>query len=408
VRRLVVLAALVGCKGSTEPRPAPAPGGPTWYRATVRAPDGVEARFFIGLPAAGAPRLATYKVGRYEMQNAMTFDGTTLAIPIPVHEASLDAHVVAPGKLEGTFTMAWRTWGASSLPLTADEVAQPTIAALETLPATGPALDVGAPHSVWKVEMPDSGVAKLELDQVAPGELDAMLTFDTGNFVYLAGDGRGDEAVLTGFDGTSVYRLELTLDAKRAAARGTFFAGHKLDWREALTATRAPVEIAAKVKATDPRAPIELPPLPSPLPPGPVVVELSGSWCSTCRYAAPVLAQLYAEYHPRGLQMVSLLYELTDDPAYDAKRAEAFVKAYGVTWPAVPISGPLEDLGDLLPSNLSDVNTSGFPITLFLTAEHEAIAVHAGFPAPDATAEHARGVAEFRAHVEQLLAPARP
>lgn len=404
MRRLVLLAALAACKSSTPPAPAPSSTGPTWYRATVRAPDGVEARFFIGLPADGAPRLATYKVGRYEMQNAMTFDGTTLAIPIPVHEASLDAHVVAPGKLEGAFTMAWRTWGASSLPLTAAQVAQPTIAALETVPPTGPALDVGAPHSVWTVQTQDSGVAKLALDQVAPGELDAMLTFDTGNFVYLAGGGRGDQAVLTGFDGTSAYRLELTLDAKREAARGKFFAGHKLDWRETLTATRAPVEVAAKVKATDPDAPVELPPLPSPLPPGPIVVELSGSWCSTCRYAAPVLAQLYAEYHPRGLQMVSLLYELTDDPAFDAQRAAAFVRAYGVTWPAIPISGSLDDLADLLPSNLSDVNTSGFPITLFLTADHKPLAVHAGFPSPGAADEHARVVAEFRAHVEQLLA----
>jgi thiol-disulfide isomerase/thioredoxin len=52
------------------------------------------------------------------------------------------------------------------------------------------------------------------------------------------------------------------------------------------------------------------------------VVELAGSWCAACRSAAPFLVELYREYQPRGLHMVSLRYEFSDDRVFDAVQAE--------------------------------------------------------------------------------------
>nr|MBA3818859.1 TlpA family protein disulfide reductase [Deltaproteobacteria bacterium] len=382
--------------------------GPTWYRAVIRAPDGVEVAFFLGAPAAGAPGPATFKVGGHEVRSDATFDGKTLRIPLTVHQTAVEATVAEDGTLRGTFSTTWRAWGSSSIPLTATPVAAPTPEALATVPLEGPHVELGEPRTVWTVKMKESGTAKLVLQQRAPGDFEGMLYLDTGNINYVAGNARGDTLVLTGFDGTSGYRLDLVLAPDRKRASGAFIGGHKLDWREPLTATRgADFELAVTTKATRRGARIGLPPLPelAALEPGPLVVELAGSWCSTCRNAAPFLVELDREYRPRGLRMVTLLYEFTDDPAVDAKQVEAFKATYGVTWPVVAVAGSIEDLPDILPTGLAGVNPAGFPITLFLAADRSLSAIHTGFPAATATAEHARVTAAFRANIEKLLAP---
>lgn len=392
--------------------------GPSWYRAVVRAADGVEVWFFLGVPApgaAGAAGQAVFKVGDHEVRSAATFDGKTLRIPLAVHQTAVEGTVGPDHSLRGTFTTSWRAWGASSLPLAATPIAAPTPSALATVGpapvgADAAALDLGAPHSVWRLAMTDSGVAKLVIDQTAPGALTGLLFLGTGNIIYLAGNARGDAVVLCGFDGTSGYRVELTLGADRARARGKFFGGHRLDWRESLTATRgADFALAAQPKVTRPGTQIGLPDQPelAALAPGPLVVELAGSWCSTCRNAAPFLVELYREYQPRGLHMVSLLYEFSDDRALDAAQAETFKTTYGVTWPVVPIPGSIDDFAEILPRGLADINPAGFPITLFLAPDRSLVAFHVGFPAADAAAEFRRVAAEFRANIETLLASPR-
>ncbi|TMQ04427.1 MAG: TlpA family protein disulfide reductase [Deltaproteobacteria bacterium] len=383
--------------------------GPTWYRAVIRASDGVDAWFFLGVPAAGAPGQAIFKVGGHEVRSDATFDGKTLHVPLAVHQTAVEGTLGPDGVLHGTFTTSWRAWGASSLPLTATLVAAPAPGALATVASDAAAIDLGQPHSVWRVAMKESGVGKLTIDQTAPGDFAGMLLLDTGNIIYVAGNGRGDTLALCGFDGTSGYRLELAVAADRKHARGKFFGGHRLDWRETLTATRgADFTLAVKAKGARNRVKISLPDQPAlaALEPGPLVVELAGSWCSTCRNAAPFLVDLYREYQPRGLHMVTLLYEFSGDHALDAQQAETFKKTYGVTWPVVPIPGGVDEFTEILPKGLDDINPAGFPIALFLAPDRSLVALHAGFPAADAPAEFRRVAAEFRANIEALLASA--
>lgn len=383
---------------------------PSWYRAVVRAAD-VEVAFFLGVPAPGVPGEAIFRVGGHEVRSAATFDGTTLRIPLTVHQTTVEATVNPDGTLTGTFATTWRAWGASSIPLTATKVDAPTPAALATVGAAGDPIDLGEARSVWKLAMSDSGLAKLVIQQTAPGELEGILFLDTGNINYLAGTARGDALALHGFDGTSAYRIDLTLDADRKNARGQFFGGHRLDWRETVTATRGKEFVLAIAPEASRRGTkIALPDRPelAALEPGPLIVELAGSWCSTCRNAAPFLVELYRDYQPRGLRMVTLLYEYTDDPVVDAAQAETFKKTYGVTWPVVPITGSVDDFAEIMPRGLVGLNPAGFPITVFLGADRSLVAVHAGFPSANATEEYTRVTAKFRATIESMLrAPAK-
>ncbi|PWB74268.1 hypothetical protein C3F09_04110 [candidate division GN15 bacterium] len=46
---------------------------------------------------------------------------------------------------------------------------------------------------------------------------------------------------------------------------------------------------------------------------GPVVLNFWGTWCPPCRREIPDLVKLYAEFHPRGVEIVSLAVK--DDPS---------------------------------------------------------------------------------------------
>lgn len=437
-RSLVALLALVACKRAGEPEhqvaatPPPPPtdaaaaadaaadaaaapadtpdARPRWYRAVARAPDGIEAPFYLGV----SPRQVIFKIGSREVRDDAAFDGKTLAAHLAIYQTAFDLAVQPDGSLAGTFASSWRAQGATSLPLTATPVAAPALGALSTVPGNAPPLDLltpspGETHTTWRLATSESGLAKLEIHQAAPGELEGVLTFDNGNIVYVAGNGRGDTAVLTGFDDTAGYRLELAFDRQRKHARAKWFAGAHFDWRETATATRGKdFTVKLKLRPARPGAKVGLPALPelADLPAGPMLVELGGSWCSTCRNAAPFLHDLYREYQPRGLAFVTLLYEFTDDPAGDAQQAAHYKQTYGVTWPIVAVPGSADDFARIMPSGIAGLDPGNFPLLLFLAPDRRLVAFHAGFAAPG-TEGYAAATAEIRAAAEKLLAGAR-
>ena len=44
----------------------------------------------------------------------------------------------------------------------------------------------------------------------------------------------------------------------------------------------------------------------------PVLLEFFASWCEHCHHEAPLLELLYSEYHPKGLEMVSVVASAQD------------------------------------------------------------------------------------------------
>jgi thiol-disulfide isomerase/thioredoxin len=400
--------ALVACKRTSEPTPAPPPPTPvhdaaladapvttSWYRATVRAPDGIDAPFFLGV----APHEAIFKSGAHEVHTEATFDGKTLAAHLAIYQTAVDATVQPDGSLAGTFSATW-VFGPSSIPLAATPVATPELAA----PATAP-LDLGDARTAWHLATSESGPAKLVIMQHAPGVFDASVTFDTGNILYIAGTGHDDTAVLAGFDATSGYRLELVFDHDRKHAKAKWFAGPRFDWRETATATRGgDFFLALKPGPARPAGKIGLPDLPAikALPAGPLLVDISGSWCSTCRHAATFLHQLAKENEARGLRLVTLLYEFTEDPAANAKQVEAFKTTYGATWPVIAVPGTTDNFAATLPKGLKDVDIGAFPLLLFLAADRSLVAYHVGFPA-EGSEGYKEATVEVRGYVDLLL-----
>ncbi len=60
----------------------------------------------------------------------------------------------------------------------------------------------------------------------------------------------------------------------------------------------------------------------------PTVINFWGTWCPPCRREIPELVKLYKEYHPKGVEIVSLALERTYGPA----EVKAFAQEANMKW----------------------------------------------------------------------------
>ncbi|HVK83611.1 MAG TPA: TlpA disulfide reductase family protein [Kofleriaceae bacterium] len=404
---VVILGIIAGCKEEVPakppppqvPTPASKAGEPSWYRGVLQAKQG-EFQFLMRLPAPGTDGIALLKNGRDELERPAMWTGDRVRFELPVFQTAVSGTRDASGALAGVFESHSRSWGASSIPWTATPIAGPDLTLLATVPGGAP-IDLGAESTEWKLEMEEEGTVRMQLAQVAPGNFEATVMFANGNYSYLAGNGRGDRMVLTAFDGIGAMRLALTLSPDRATVTGEWLSGQHLDWRARVTGNRATSVTLTSSQPSPHGKRIELPQL-ADLAGKPVIVELAGSWCSVCRNAAPVLRSIHDTYRARGLAIVTLLYEFTDDPVANREQAELFTKTYDIPWKVEAVPGEPEDLARIMPPGFEKVNISGFPIALFLDANHTLVALHAGFPAPG-TPAHQEAVESYRKNTELIV-----
>lgn len=130
-----------------------------------------------------------------------------------------------------------------------------------------------------------------------------------------------------------------------------------------------------------------------------VLVNIMGSWCPNCHDEAPFLEELYKAYRGRGLQIVSLSFE-DSEQLKNPTRLRAFIKAYGIDY-TVLLGGEPSDLAAKLPQA---VNLNTWPATFFVGRDGLVRGAHAGFAGKATGAAHEQLKAELRRTVEKLLA----
>jgi thiol-disulfide isomerase/thioredoxin len=130
-----------------------------------------------------------------------------------------------------------------------------------------------------------------------------------------------------------------------------------------------------------------------------VLVNVMGSWCPNCHDEAPFLQELYGAYRGRGLEIVALSFE-DSEQIKDPVRLRAFIAAYGIEY-TVLLAGEPSEVSAKLPQAL---NLSTWPATFFVARSGLVRSTHAGFASKATGAAHEQLKAELRATVEKLLA----
>jgi thiol-disulfide isomerase/thioredoxin len=376
-----------------EPKPAPR----EWYRAVLANDAGEEVPFFVKL-AKGEDRAV---VDGSAFRATLAWSGPEVVVDFPLAQTRITATEAADGTLAGRWTSQPKGFPATSLafratPLPGPDPAQRFAAAARTTAAPA------AVEGVWKLDFEQSGRAKLVVSKKGD-EVRATLFFITGNTAALRGEVDGGLLRLSDFDAQSPYLM--TADLSAGSMKGRWISGPGLNWRETFTGSpSSDFALETEIRAV-PRSRLKLAALDAPrYQDKPVLVSLSGSWCPSCAYAAPELVKLYEQHHARGLEIVTLNYEFTDDVEHNQHRTAAYAKEHGFTWDVVPVNGEMEAAMDIIPKELDNVNPSGFPIAIFVNRDRTIEGVLAGFPSPDAAESHAAMAEKYSSMVERILA----
>src|SRR5262245_12984571 len=88
-----------------------------------------------------------------------------------------------------------------------------------------------------------------------------------------------------------------------------------------------------------------------------LIVDIWGTWCPPCRQEIPLFQALQLEYGERGLQVVGLNDEQTDDNADAARLVRRFRRAQGVDYPCAVITRQIKE---------QVPEYGSFPTTLFI------------------------------------------
>lgn len=381
-----VVASLAKPESAIEPIPAdldPTAQPGTWYRLAVTAGKLEPVPFFAFIPDQGA--YAAVRNGDQILVAKLTRKSHGVELRFPIPGTTVTATIAADGTaVTGTWTTVVLE-KTITLALSGSRVEAPGPSTRFALDETAADKNPADVSGTWRLDMGELGEAKLSVKQPSPTDVIASVIFPSGNWVHLVGGVRGDTLRLSAFDSTAFYYLRATV--KGGKLTGQWNAGPDLSTHDAFVGVHAGDDFQVKrlIGAVDDH--LRIPELAQTRYEGkPVIVEMSGTWCANCTYATEALIDLYKKHHKEGLEVITLLYEFTDDEAYNAKQAEKFAAGYGIPWQVIPVTGGAEKASEIVPPGLTGLDTSGFPVAIFVNPDASIAGIHAGFPSPEMSA----------------------
>ena len=377
-----------------------------WHAELVPSP-GHEVFFDVKVVSKGSGLSASLLNGASEIPfTSAVWDGAKLTLELAHYDAKIVAGPKGP-ELEGRYTRVVAT-GLAEVPFRASRKASP-----EPRPKDGASV-----AGSWGVEMGDGkNIERLTgLFRQKGSAVTGTFLSTTGDYGALHGTFDGERLVLSVFDGVHVYRFdaELLPDGRLAGEYRSrmnppvSWRGKRLDAAAAATFLPGPFDI---VKPKDPSLPyvVSFPDVEGRIVSTadarfagkPMLVAFMGTWCPNCADEAPFLRDLEEKYGPRGLEIVSLSFEYTDDVVRNRRQVKRFIERFGTRHPIL-LAGTTKDAPAsqaILPLR----GWEGYPTTLFLDRRHRIVKIHSGFDGPATGERFAKLKKEIEGAVEMLL-----
>jgi len=375
------------------------------WNATVLNKAGDEVAFTLDLKREGDRVVGALVNGDDRVVSTDgQFDGRTLRLRYDFYDGQLTA-AVSGDKLEGSFDRQWQHEQLSR----AFKARRRTEPDHPQRPRGGPVdgdwlLRVGeeGKERVWRASLAQTG-----------NQVTGTIIPLSGDWGTMTGSFDGEHLSISRFDGINAHlfkaslttrgTLEGKLDSERkVTAERPDSSGHSaLTVPDASTVTRLknpaepfrfsfPDANGKTISSTDARFQKKV-----------IVVTITGSWCPNCHDEAEVLEPLYAKYHDRGLEIVSLAFEYTGDVSRDAEQLRIFSSRHRINYPVL-LAGTTDEAD--VAQKLSQLeNFSAFPTTLFIGRDGLVKRVHAGFDGPATGERYTRLKAEIEEIIRHLL-----
>ena len=233
-----------------------------------------------------------------------------------------------------------------------------------------------------------------------------------GDYRYLEGVVSDRNVVFSGFDGSHAVSFSARIASDGSLADGRFAGSAK--WKSKWVAVRndtialPPQEAMVRLKPDAGAPDFVL----NDLEGNPVsladerfrgkvvVVQASGTWCPNCMDEARLFGELYKEYGPRGLEVVSLFFE-SDNFEESAARIRRFSShtdaGFTLLWAGKRGSHRRDSIFHMVEGRMA------FPTTLYIDRKGTPRFVETGFSGPGTGKHYQKTVEETRQKLELLL-----
>jgi thiol-disulfide isomerase/thioredoxin len=381
-----------------EARPATEPGA--WYRATL-AFDGVgELPFFLHVPPAGQNGRAYVINGRETAEFQAEWRDNEITITGPwSYTSAIEAQVRAgTGALEGTWTRDTPLWGQvvrtfSATPISAPDPRTRFTRAGEAKPASV--------AGTWRFQFDThkEGIGTFEQDgdgvvrgYIKPGQL--------GDIRFLAGNAGAGKLALSTFNGNSANLVLADVAPDGNSMTGVMSMQNV--WNEKFTATRAPADyhFANQVRLKEGARTVSLRGLDK-YRGKPTIAIIFATWCSSCNDAYPFFKQLYAAHHAKGLEVMGVAYDLSEDEKTNLAELAEFRTKHAIPWELLQVPCTPETWAQAMPPEIE--GWDGLPIILLVRADGTVQNVFGGWFGPATGAEGERLRAWFEEQTKTLV-----
>ncbi|MBK7669725.1 MAG: TlpA family protein disulfide reductase [Sphingobacteriaceae bacterium] len=111
-----------------------------------------------------------------------------------------------------------------------------------------------------------------------------------------------------------------------------------------------------------------------------IVIQIMGSWCPNCMDESAYLAKVYKQYKNKGLEIVALAYERSDDFEKNKKNLSRLKTKYGIEYEMLitGLTGKAKASESLPFLN----SIAAFPTTIILDRKHNVKSIYTGFNGP--------------------------
>lgn len=384
---------------ATSKTPEPAAEGP-WYRVELFYKGVGELPFFMQLPPErqNGPVKVVNGDETTEFKIEWRDQEATITSPwnyVSVMEAQLDA----TGTLHGTWTRNTPLWGEVVRELVARPIDKPD-PQLRFPGDESPTTDVAG---IWEFRFDQHKEGKGVLEQTKDGVVRGYIKpGQLGDIRFLAGNVRGNKLQLSHFNGNAANLVIAEVAPDGSSMSGLMSMQNV--WNEKFTAKKVDdFEFVNKVHLKKGKKTVSLLGLDK-YRGKPTLAIIFATWCSSCNDAAPYLRDLYAEYHPKGLEILSVAYDLSMDEKANLAELEAFRKKYDVKWEMLQVPCTPETWPEVMPPEL--VGWDGLPILMLVKPDGSVQTVFGGWFGPATGEEGQKRQKWFEGAVDALVAHA--
>jgi thiol-disulfide isomerase/thioredoxin len=406
-----LVVALFFCANVVAAADAPPGVRPGTWRGVLQRPDGYQVVFnFIAEKRNGNLQLHVINGEERLLVDSISQIGDSLFIQMPFFASGFRVKIKSDGNLEGVYIKRYAERN-QVIPFFAEYGNE-----ARYVRKARPLYDLSGK---WKVTFPGESELETravgEFRQDANGKITGSFLTPTGDYRYLEGVVSGDSVQLSAFDGGHAILFTAKL-ANDSTIRDAFLVSG-LTFKEGWSAVKdSTAELPDSYQLTkmregetklnfrfvstkgdtigidDARFKNKV-----------VIVQILGSWCPNCMDETAFLSEYYKANKEKGVEIVALAYERSEDVEAAKRALLPFEKRFDVQYPFL-ITGVSVSDNRRTEKTLPQIDAiKAFPTTIFIGKDGKVDKIHTGFNGPGTGEYYEEFKKEFDEEISSLL-----